>query len=110
MVTLRQPLWVRHAWWLPALCSLLAGVLAVAAFRLTSEENILLTAAILGALPWSLLLLALDLGPGFAGRAALVVSAGLCVNAGLLWWATALLRSRFSRNDAAQESEWAERS
>jgi hypothetical protein len=105
MATLRQPLWVRHAWWLPALCSVLAAVLAVAAFRLTSEENMLLTAAILGALPWSLLLLALDLGPGFAGRAALLVSAGLCVNAALLWWATALLRSRFGRNEPEQESE-----
>jgi hypothetical protein len=103
MVTLRRPLWYRHAWWLPAACSLVACVLVGATFRPSSEDNGWLGIAILAALPWSLLLLALDLGPGFAARASVIVSAGLCANAALLWWATAVLRSRLLRRDEASE-------
>jgi len=96
MHAVRRPFWYRLSWWLPGLCTVLAGILVVAAFRPDGEQSLLLTAAILGALPWSLLLLAFDFGPGFAARAALVVSAGLCVNAALLWWIAALLRARFA--------------
>jgi hypothetical protein len=58
-----------------------------------SEQSILLTVAILCALPWSLLLLLLDFSHGFADRAAVVVCMGLCANVALLWWSTALLRA-----------------
>jgi hypothetical protein len=59
-----------------------------------NRESVVLASAILGALPWSLLLLSLDTAPGFGLRAALVVSAGICVNAALLWWGAAWLRDR----------------
>jgi hypothetical protein len=94
MRTTRTPLWYRHAWWLPSACSTFALALVVATLR-PSEQSILLSVAILCALPWSLALLLLDFGEGFADRAALVVCIGLCANAALLWWSIALLRVRF---------------
>jgi hypothetical protein len=95
MISYRQPLWYRHAWWLPAACSVAACVLVLATVKPPSEDSALLAAAILCALPWSLALLALDVGPGFAARAAIVVCVGLCANAVLLWWLTAWLRAHF---------------
>lgn len=94
MTTPRLPLWYRHAWWLPAACSAFAVALAAATLR-PSEQGLLLTVAILCALPWSLALLLLDFGQGFADRAAFVVCIGLCANMALLWWSTAQLRARF---------------
>lgn len=96
MTTLRKPLWYRHAWWLPGLCTAVALALAVAAIR-PSEHNALLSVAILCALPWSLALLVLDFGQGFADRAAVVVIWGLVANAALLWATIAVLRARFRR-------------
>ncbi|PSL81278.1 hypothetical protein C7T35_28060 [Variovorax sp. WS11] len=60
-----------------------------------AEHGVLLVVAILCALPWSLALLLLDVGPGFADRAAVIVSLGLAVNTALIWGSTALLRARF---------------
>lgn len=88
-----EPLWYRHAWWVPGIATVIAMALAVAALR-PREQDVFLIAAILCALPWSLALLALDLSEGFADRAALVVCIGLCANIALLWGAAALLRSR----------------
>lgn len=96
MTTPRLPLWYRHAWWLPSLCTALALTLAVAAVR-PAEHSALLSVAILCALPWSLTLLVLDFGQGFADRAAVIVVWGLLMNAALLWGTTALLRARFRR-------------
>lgn len=94
MTTPRLPFWYRHAWWLPGACSAFALALVMATLRPT-EQSVLLFIAILSALPWSLVLLFLDLGEGFADRAAVIVSIGLCSNTAFLWWSTALLRSRF---------------
>lgn len=94
MTTTRPPLWYRHAWWVPGAWSAFAITLVAAALRPT-EQSVLLAIAILCALPWSLVLLLLDFGQGFADRAAWVVCSGICVNAALLWWTTALLRARF---------------
>ncbi|WP_086919901.1 hypothetical protein [Variovorax sp. JS1663] len=94
MSTTRAPLWYHHAWWLPGASSVFALALAVATLHPT-EQSILLSVAILCALPWSLALLLLDFGEGFADRAALVVCIGLCANVALLWWSTALLRDRY---------------
>jgi hypothetical protein len=82
--------------------------LVLAAMR-PAEQSVLLATAILSALPWSLALLVLDVGSGFADRAATIVSLGLCVNVALVWWCTALLRARLRRgprgpNDRALES------
>jgi hypothetical protein len=90
----RLPPLYRHAWWLPGAWSALAATLAVATLR-PSEQTVLLMVAILCALPWSLALLLLDLSQGFADRAAMIVTVGLFANAALIWWFTALLRSRF---------------
>src|SRR3982751_6690320 len=100
MSTARMPLWYRHAWWLPGACSAFAVALMAAALR-PSEQSILLGVAILCALPWSLVLLLLDFGQGFADRAAVVVCFGLFVNAAMLWWSTALLRARIRRDRSA---------
>jgi len=43
-------------------------------------------AVIAGALPWSLALLTLDLTPGVAQTALVVLAAGWAINAALLWW------------------------
>jgi hypothetical protein len=94
MSTPRLPIWYRHAWWLPGACSACALILAASALRPT-EHTVLLSIAILCALPWSLALLLLQVGPGFADTAAVVVAFGLAANAALMWWSTALLRARF---------------
>jgi hypothetical protein len=92
--------WSRLAWCLPAFCSALALALAAATLR-PSEQNVLLAAAILCALPWSLALLALDLAQGFAERAAFIVCTGLLVNASLSWWFAAVLRARLLERSRA---------
>jgi hypothetical protein len=89
----RWPLWYRHAWWPPALVTGLAIVL-VAATQFPAEQGVLLVIAILCALPWSLGLLLLEVGAGFADRGAAIVSLGLTVNTALMWGSTALLRAR----------------
>lgn len=91
----KEPLWYRCAWWVPGIATAIALVLAVAALW-PREHDVLLIAAILCALPWSLAMLAFDLSGGFADRAALVVCIGLFANVALLWGAAALLRSRHS--------------
>ncbi|MDB5830018.1 MAG: hypothetical protein JWQ73_4238 [Variovorax sp.] len=64
----------------------LASVLVVAALQTPNEESGLLSAAILCALPWSLILLTLDQAPGFAERAGFFVVGGVCLNVALLWF------------------------
>lgn len=68
--------WKRSSFWR-------ATTLAVATLR-PSEQSILLMAAILCALPWSLALLLLDLSQGFADRAAVIVTLGLFANVALI--------------------------
>lgn len=94
----RLPLWYRHAWWLPGTVTALAVVLVaalVAATQRPAEHGVMLFVAILCALPWSLALLLLDFGQGFADRAAVIVSLGLTANTALIWGSTALLLARF---------------
>jgi len=96
MTTTRLTLWYRYSWWVPGMCSAFAVMLILATLR-PDEQSLLLAVAILCALPWSLALLVLDLGQGFADRAAVIVTVGLVANVALLWWATALLRARYRR-------------
>jgi hypothetical protein len=88
------PAWYRHAWWAPGICSVAALALVFSAVR-PSEESVLLAAAILSALPWSLTLLLLNIDHGFGdlrrGRP------GGVHHVAMLWWTTALLRARFRR-------------
>jgi len=89
----RTPLY-RQPWWIPGAWSAFAAILAVVTLG-PSDHSVLLMVSILCALPWSLALLLLDFNQGFADRAALIVIAGLCANAVLTWWLTALFQSRF---------------
>ena len=90
MVLAQSSFWQRRIWWLTAalgvIVTSLAGVLIVAALQTPNEENWLLSAAILCALPWSLILLTLDQAPGFAERAGFFVVGGVCLNVALLWF------------------------
>jgi len=99
----RPSFWYRHAWWLPATGTVLAAPLIAAALD-PSEQSVLLTLAILCALPWTFALLLLDLSAGFADRAALVVCMGICANVAVLWWSTALLRARATRRLGRQSA------
>ncbi|WP_157634372.1 hypothetical protein [Variovorax sp. Root318D1] len=81
------------SWWrLGALAYTAVGVLCVVSSAAFPDSETALLAAIAGALPWSLALLALDLAPGVAQTALAVLAAGWSINAALLWW-LALRRS-----------------
>jgi hypothetical protein len=101
MSTPRLPLWYRRAWWLPGTFSAFALALAASALN-PAEDGILLSLAILCALPWSLVLLLLDVEQGFAEIGAVIVVLGLYMNAAMLWWSTALLRARFRERHHAE--------
>ena len=96
----RLPLWYRHSWWLPGAYSAFAVALAASALNPT-ESSVLLPLAILCALPWSLVLLLLDVERGLADIGAVIVLLGLYANAALLWWSIALLRARFRERQSA---------
>lgn len=81
------------SWWrIGALAYSAAGVVCVASSAMHPENEVAMLAAIAGALPWSLALLTLDLTPGVAQTALLLLAGGWAVNAALLWW-LALRRS-----------------
>jgi hypothetical protein len=90
MVLAQSPFWQRRNWWLTVALGVsvtaLVGVLVVAALLTPNEESWLLSAAILCALSWSLVLLTLDQAPGFAERAGFFVVGGVCLNVALLWF------------------------
>ncbi|MDM0118143.1 hypothetical protein QTI66_39435, partial [Variovorax sp. J22R133] len=104
MTTPQLPALHRLAWWLPGALTALAAILAVATWR-PNEQGLLPMVAILCALPWSLALVPVNFGPGFADHAALIVTAGLFVNAALTWWSTAVLRARCLRRHFADRQE-----
>ncbi|SDH31324.1 hypothetical protein [Variovorax sp. OV700] len=75
------------SWWrLGAFAYSAAGVVCVVASAAFPENETAMLAAIAGALPWSLVLLTLDLAPGVAQTALVVLAGGWAVNAALLWW------------------------
>jgi hypothetical protein len=73
-------------WRLGALAYTAAGVVCVVSSAAFPESEMAMLVAIAGALPWSLALLTLDLAPGIAQTALVVLSAGWAINAALLWW------------------------
>ncbi|MDQ0569897.1 hypothetical protein QFZ42_001731 [Variovorax paradoxus] len=81
------------SWWrIGALAYSAAGVVCVASSAAFPGSELGMLAAIAGALPWSLALLTLDLEPGVARTALLLLAGGWAINAALLWW-LALRRS-----------------
>ena len=73
-------------WRLAAIAYAAAGVGILAACALVPDSDMAMLAAIGGGLPWSLSLLTLELTPGVARDALLLLAIGWGVNAALLWW------------------------
>lgn len=75
------------SWWrVGALAYTAAGVVCVVSSAAFPGSEMAMLAAIAGALPWSLALLTLDLAPGVAQTALLLLAGSWAVNAGLFWW------------------------
>lgn len=75
------------SWWrIGALAYSTVGVVCVVSSAAFPANELAMLAAIAGALPWSLALLTLDLEPGVAQTALLLLAGGWAVNAALLWW------------------------
>jgi hypothetical protein len=75
------------SWWrLGALAYTAVGLVCVASSAAFPESEAAMLAAIAGALPWSLALLTLDLAPGVAQTALILLAGGWALNAALLWW------------------------
>ena len=75
------------SWWrIGALAYSTVGVVCVVSSAAFPANELAMLAAIAGALPWSLALLTLDLAPGVAQTALLLLAGGWAVNAALLWW------------------------
>lgn len=85
MVSVPTGAWRSRVWLLSAAFAAIAGLLTLRSALSDRYEDALLSVAILAALPWSLVLVALDFAPGFGIWAALVVALGLCLNAAVLW-------------------------
>lgn len=73
-------------WQVAALAYTVIGVVCLLACIAAPESEAAMVLAIVGGLPWSLGLLSLDLAPGVAQTALLVLAGGWAVNAALLWW------------------------
>jgi hypothetical protein len=100
MSTARSPLSFRPGWRIAASVYTVAGVACVLGSAVVPESDVGMLVAIAGGLPWSLGLLTLDLSPGVANTALLLIAGSWAVNAGLLWWLA--LRPRdagFQRDD-----------
>jgi hypothetical protein len=74
------------AWRLTALIYTALGVACLAACAALPGNEMAMLAAIAGGLPWSLALGTLELSPGVAQLALLILTAAWAVNGTLLWW------------------------
>jgi len=86
----------RSRWHLAALAYTCAGVVCVIANAALPANEAAMLIAIAGGLPWSLSLLTLDLAPGVAQTAILLLAGSWAVNAALVWW-LALRRAAVQR-------------
>jgi hypothetical protein len=85
----------RSGWRLFATVYTVVGAICVLACAALPDNELAMLAAIAGGLPWSLSLLALQLAPGFAALAVVVLALAWALNAALLWWLA--LRPRAGR-------------
>jgi hypothetical protein len=76
----------RSGWRAVALIYTVGGVACILACAVVPESEAGMLVAIAGGLPWSLSLMTLDLSPGVANTALLMLAASWAVNAALLWW------------------------
>ncbi|WP_253278286.1 hypothetical protein [Variovorax paradoxus] len=86
MSTALSPRSLRPGWRIAASIYTVAGVVCVLGSAVVPESDVGMLVAIAGGLPWSLGLLTLDLSPGVASTALLLIAGSWAVNAALLWW------------------------
>lgn len=97
--------WRVRVCWLSAAFAAIAGSLVLASSLSGQEEDGVLTIAIFAALPWSLLLMALDVVAGFGTWAALIVSLGICLNAAVVWTLVVLWRGWHSSGSPSRRDD-----
>jgi hypothetical protein len=110
MSTASSQLSSRPGWRIAASIYTIAGVVCVLGSAVVPESDVGMLVAIAGALPWSLSLLTLDLSPGVASTALLLLGAGWAINAALLWWLALRPRNPTPRHDAGLPTRAAKRS
>ena len=86
MSTANSRLSLHPGWRLAASIYTVAGAVFVLASAVVPESDTGMLVAIVGGLPWSLSLMTLDLSPGVATVALLLLAGSWAVNAALLWW------------------------
>ena len=86
MFTERSRLSSRPGWRFAASIYTVVGAVCVLASAVVPESDMGMLVAIAGGLPWSLSLMTLDLSPGVATTALLLLAGSWAVNAALLWW------------------------
>jgi hypothetical protein len=86
MSTARSRLSSRPGWRFTASIYTVVGAVCVLASAVVPESDMGMLVAIAGGLPWSLSLMTLDLSPGVATTALLLLAGSWAVNAALLWW------------------------
>ncbi len=86
MSTARSRLSSRPGWRIAASIYTVVGAVCVLASAVVPESDMGMLVAIAGGLPWSLSLMTLNLSPGVATTALLLLAGSWAVNAALLWW------------------------
>lgn len=76
----------RPAWRLAASIYTVAGAACILTSAIAPESDAGMLLSIAGGLPWSLSLATLDLSPGVATTAMLLLAGSWAANAALLWW------------------------
>jgi hypothetical protein len=76
----------RSGWRTAALIYTVTGAVCILACAVVPDSEAGMLVAIAGGLPWSLSLLTLDLSPGVANTALIMLAGSWAINAALLWW------------------------
>jgi hypothetical protein len=76
----------RPGWRAAALIYTITGAVCILACAVVPGSEAGMLVAIAGGLPWSLSLLTLDLSPGVANTALMMLAGSWAINAALLWW------------------------
>ena len=109
MTSARPRLSFRPGWRIAASIYTVAGVVCVLGSAVVPESDVGMLVAIAGGLPWSLGLLTLDLSPGVASTALLLLAGSWTVNAVLLWWLALRPRDPAARHDTQLPTRAAKR-
>ena len=99
----------RSGWRIAASIYTVAGVVCVLGSAVVPESDVGMLVAIAGGLPWSLGLLTLDLSPGVASTALLLLAGSWAINATLLWWLALRPRDSGFQGDTSVPTSTAKR-